>query len=100
MPCGPDSFALQGRAVHRVNGKLVLDDGTLAGSNLTMDEAVRYCVERLGVSLEDALRMASLNPAAFLRRDHELGCVKPGYLANLVHLRDDLQVLETWIEGK
>ena len=97
---GPDSFALQGRAVHRVNGKLVLDDGTLAGSNLTMDEAVRYCVERLGVSLEDALRMASLNPAAFLRRDHELGCVKPGYLANLVHLRDDLQVLETWIEGK
>ena len=42
--------------------RLQLDDGTLAGSNLTMDEAVRYCVERLGVGLEDALRMASLNP--------------------------------------
>ena len=97
---GPDSFALQGRAVHLVNGKLVLDDGTLAGSNLTMDEAVRYCVERLGVSLEDALRMASLNPAAFLRRDHELGRIKPGYLASLVHLSDDLQVLKTWIDGK
>ena len=97
---GPDSFALQGRAVHLVNGKLVLDDGTLAGSNLTMDEAVRYCVERLGVSLEDALRMASLNPASFLRRDHELGRVKSGYLASLVHLSDDLQVLETWIDGK
>ena len=97
---GPDSFALQGRAVRRVDGKLVLDDGTLAGSNLTMDEAVRYCVERLGVSLEDALRMASLNPAAFLRRDHELGRIKSGYLASLVHLSDDLQVLETWIDGK
>ena len=97
---GPDSFALQGRAVHLVNGKLVLDDGTLAGSNLTMDEAVRYCVGRLGVSLEDALRMASLNPASFLRREHELGCIKSGYLASLVHLSDDLQVLETWIDGK
>ena len=97
---GPDSFALQGRAVHLVNGKLVLDDGTLAGSNLTMDEAVRYCVERLGVSLEDALRMASLNPASFLRREHELGRIKSGYLASLVHLSDDLQVLETWIDGK
>ncbi|MDO8353810.1 MAG: N-acetylglucosamine-6-phosphate deacetylase [Aestuariivirga sp.] len=97
---GPDNFALQGRAVHLVNGKLVLDDGTLAGSNLTMDEAVRYCVERLGVGLEDALRMASLNPAAFLRRDHELGRIKAGYLAGLVHLSDDLQVLQTWIDGK
>jgi N-acetylglucosamine-6-phosphate deacetylase len=91
---------LQGRAVHLVNGKLVLDNGTLAGSNLTMDEAVRYCVERLGVGLEDALRMASLNPATFLRRDRELGRIKSGYLASLVHLSDDLRVLETWIEGK
>ena len=97
---GPDSFELQGRKIHLKNGKLQLDDNTLAGSNLTMDEAVRYCVERLGVAVEDALRMASLNPAAFLRRDHELGRIKPGYLASLVHLNDDLRVLETWIDGK
>ena len=97
---GPEFFELQGRRVHLENGKLVLDDGTLAGSNLTMDEAVRYCVERLDVSLEDALRMASLNPASFLRRDHDLGRIQPGYLASLVHLSDDLQVLKTWIDGK
>jgi N-acetylglucosamine-6-phosphate deacetylase len=97
---GPDSFDLQGRKICLKNGKLQLDDNTLAGSNLTMDEAVRYCVERLGVTLEDALRMASLNPASFLRRDHELGRVKPGYLASLVHLDEDLHVLETWIDGK
>ena len=97
---GPDSFELQGRAVQRVNGKLLLADGTLAGSNLTMDEALRYCVERLGVVLEDALQMASLNPAAFLGRDRELGRIKPGYLASLVHLDDDLRVLETWIDGR
>lgn len=97
---GPDSFELQGRKIHLKNGKLQLDDHTLAGSNLTMDEAVRFCVEKLNVALEDALRMASLNPAAFLRRDHELGRIKPGYLASLVHLDDGLHVLETWIDGK
>ena len=97
---GPESFELQGRMVRREKGKLLLDDGTLAGSNLTMDEAVRYSVQRLGVTLEDALRMASLNPASFLRRDHELGRIKPGYFASLVHLNDDLHVLETWIDGK
>jgi N-acetylglucosamine-6-phosphate deacetylase len=97
---GPVAFKLQGREVIRIEGRLQLHDGTLAGSNLTMDEAVRYCVERLGVSLEDSLRMASLNPASFLRRDHEFGRIKPGYIASLVHLSDDLQVLETWVEGK
>jgi N-acetylglucosamine-6-phosphate deacetylase len=97
---GPVIFKLQGREVILIEGRLQLYDGTLAGSNLTMDEAVRYCVERLGVNLEDALRMASLNPATFLRRDHELGRIKSGYLASLVHLSDDLQVLETWIDGK
>ena len=97
---GPDRFELQGRTVWRQDGRLQLDDGTLAGSNLTMDEAVRYCVAHLGVGLEDALRMASLNPASFLRRDDELGRVASGYLASLVHLSDDLRVLETWIDGK
>lgn len=97
---GPDSFALQGRVVRRENGRLQLEDGTLAGSDLTMDEAVRHCVEKLGVPLEDALRMASLNPASFIRRDHELGRIAPRYLASLVHLDDDLRVLEAWIDGK
>ncbi len=97
---GPESFELQGRKIHLRNGKLQLDDETLAGSNLTMDEALRYGVEKLNVGLDDALRMASVNPAAFLRRDHELGRIKSGYLASLVHLNDDLQVLETWIDGK
>ena len=97
---GPDRFELQGRQVLRQDGRLQLEDGTLAGSNLTMDEAVRHCVSKLGVPLGDALRMASRNPAGFLRRDHDLGQIAPGYLASLVHVSDDLHVLNTWIEGK
>lgn len=97
---GPPDFDLQGRAVKQVNGRLELSDGTLAGSVLTMDAAVRHCVTRLGIDLPAALRMASLTPARFLRRDHELGRIAPSHLASLVHLGDDLSVRRTWIEGQ
>ncbi len=95
---GPDEFALQGRSVRRVAGRLQLADGTLAGSNLTMDEALRHCVARLGVELGTALQMASRNPARFLGRG-DLGVIESGALASLVHLDDNLQVLESWVEG-
>lgn len=97
---GPDHFDLQGRRVTSADGCLRLDDGTLAGSVLTMDEAVRYAVNVVRLPLADALAMASRVPATFLRRDAELGRIAPGYLASLVHLDDELRVLETWIEGR
>lgn len=96
---GPDTFTLQGRTVIRRGGRLELDDGTLAGSNLTMDEAVRYCTTKLSLQLTTALQMASRNPARFLRRN-DLGVVKPGALASLVHLDEELNVLKTWVEGQ
>jgi N-acetylglucosamine-6-phosphate deacetylase len=97
---GPDHFDLQGRRVTCADGCLRLDDGTLAGSVLTMDEAVRYVVDVVRLDLGDALAMASRVPATFLRREKELGSIAPGHLASLVHLDDDLRVLETWIEGR
>jgi N-acetylglucosamine-6-phosphate deacetylase len=97
---GPSSFELQGRRVTLNGGRLELSDGTLAGSNLTMDEALRHCVLGLDLGLAQALRMASLNPASFLGRDQELGRIAPGYLASLVHLGDDLRAKATWIGGR
>jgi N-acetylglucosamine-6-phosphate deacetylase len=97
---GPSAFELQGRTVTRSGGRLQLSDGTLAGSDLTMDAAVRYCVQRLGIEAGQALRMASLSPASFLRLDNELGRIAPGYLASLVHLGEDLSVKQTWIGGR
>ena len=96
---GPDHFLLQGREVRVKEGRLELADGTLAGSNLTMDEAVRFCVKRLGLSLEQVLPMASATPANFLGLGGKLGQIKDGYLASLVHLDANLNVKQTWVEG-
>jgi N-acetylglucosamine-6-phosphate deacetylase len=93
------TFELLGKTVYRQDGKLTTGDGTLAGSDLDMASAVRNTVERLGIALPNALRMASLNPAAYLRLDHELGRIAVGYRASLVLLDDSLHVRRTWIDG-
>lgn len=90
---------LHGRTISRRGGKLSTADGTLAGSDLDMASAVRNSVERLDLALPDVLRMASLVPAQFLRLDHDLGRIAPGYRADLVLLDDGLQVQDTWIAG-
>jgi N-acetylglucosamine-6-phosphate deacetylase len=94
------SFDLHGRTIYRKDGRLTTADGTLAGSDLDMASAVRNGVQRLGLALPEALRMASLVPAAFLRLDHELGRIAPGYRASVVLLDDGMQVRQTWIDGE
>ena len=94
-----DSFVLSGRAVTRRDGRLLLDDGTLAGADLTMDGAVRFAVVNLDVSLTEALRMASLYPATFLRLEGERGRIARGFRADLVHLDEALAVRRSWIDG-
>ncbi len=97
---GPKEFSLQGRQVKLAQGRLTLSDGTLAGSHLTLDEALRNCVQHLGISLADGLRMASFNPAKFMGLDNRYGRIAPGYVASLVHLDDRLYVQGTWVEGR
>ena len=94
-----DRFNLNNRLVTRRNGLLTLDDGTLAGSDLTMDAALRFAVGNLDVGLEEALRMASLYPAMFLGLDAKYGRIASGYRADLVHLSQSLDVVEVWIGG-
>ncbi len=94
-----DRFELNGRMVERRDGRLTLADGTLAGSDLTMDRAIRYCVEELEVDLGEALRMASLYPAMFLGLDKNRGRIAPGTRADMVLLSDRLAVQGTWIGG-
>jgi N-acetylglucosamine-6-phosphate deacetylase len=93
-------FFLNGRKVTRHHGMLTLEDGTLAGSDLTMDAALAFTVAQLGVPLDEALRMASLYPAQFLRLDDRRGRIAPGYRADLVHLDAALAARRVWIGGR
>ena len=65
-----------------------------------MATAVRNAVTMLGVPLDEAARMASTYPAAFLKLEKTHGRIAPGYRADLVLLDDALQVAATWIGGK
>jgi N-acetylglucosamine-6-phosphate deacetylase len=92
-------FMLQGRQITLQNNRLTGPDGTLAGAHLTMIEAVRNAVALLGISLVDALIMASATPAAFLGLASELGRIAPGYRADLVAFNPGFEVLGTWVGG-
>lgn len=74
-----------------------LPDGTLAGSAVTMDAAVRHCVAA-GIPLDVAVRAASTNPARLLGLQ-DRGRIEPGLRADLVALRD-LRVEQVWVAGE
>jgi N-acetylglucosamine-6-phosphate deacetylase len=94
------SFVLQGRRI-TVSGNLCLDeDGRLAGSNIDMASCVRNAVSMLDLSLPEAVRMGSLYPAQFLGLANDLGRIAAGYRANLVLADAQMQVLDTWIDGR
>jgi N-acetylglucosamine-6-phosphate deacetylase len=75
-----------------------LPDGTLAGSGVTMDAAIRVCVAA-GVPLERAVRAASTNPTRLLGL-HDRGSLAPGLRADMVALDTDLQVEQVWVAGE
>jgi N-acetylglucosamine-6-phosphate deacetylase len=97
-----DSFTLNGRTVYRQAGdfcsKVVLADGTLAGSDVDMASTIRYGVGMLELPLAEALRMATSYPARFLRLA-DRGHLWPGARADLVHINDAIEVSTTWIGG-
>jgi N-acetylglucosamine-6-phosphate deacetylase len=93
------SFNLQGRHIRVVDGVCVDDHGTLAGSDLDMAGAVRNAVRMLGLSLEDAVMMATAAPAAFLGLDGQRGRIAKGLAADFCLLDEQLNVTATWIDG-
>lgn len=73
-------------------------DHAIAGSALTMIDSVRNIVS-YGLHLEQAVHMASTNPARIMKQDH-LGVIAPGYDADIVILSEKFNVLYTIIKGK
>lgn len=75
-------------------------DHTLAGSGLTLDQALRNAVKFLGINLVEASKMLSYNPALVLHAEEKKGLLAAGYDADFVVLNDELEVQSTWINGK
>lgn len=100
-PVGSDDaqFSINGKTITCRDGKCANADGVLAGSALDMASAVRNTIDMLGVVADEALRMASTYPAAFLGLEKTHGRIAPGYAADLVALDGDFAVRHTWIAG-
>jgi N-acetylglucosamine-6-phosphate deacetylase len=92
---------LYGEHVHVFKGdRYTLPDGTLSGSALTMLQAVRNGVEKAGIPLPEALRMASLYPATVLGQQTQRGAIQPGAQADLILLDEQLNLLQVIVDGE
>jgi N-acetylglucosamine-6-phosphate deacetylase len=94
---GDGEFRLGDRAVFVDSGAARLADGTLAGSVLSLDQAVRN-LTTLGVPWEAAVGAATAAPARAINRP-DLGLLRPGSRADIVVLDDDLAVVRTLVAG-
>ena len=74
--------------------------GWLAGSRLTLENAVRNMMTHTGYGLCHAIRMATLNPATLLGIDREVGSLEAGKKANLILIDDMVHVKKVWLEGE
>ncbi|MBU6267560.1 MAG: N-acetylglucosamine-6-phosphate deacetylase [Sphingomonadales bacterium] len=92
-------FRLNGMAIDARDGRCIGPGGTLAGSALDMASAVRNAAAWLGLSLPQAVAMASANPAAFLGLSETCGTLAVGRLADLVIADEGVLVRQTWIAG-
>lgn len=94
------TFVLKGETIRAENGRCATAEGTLAGSDLDMLSAVRNSVKDLGLTLGEAVRMASRYPAEMLGLGDQLGSLAPGYRASLISVDSDLQLIHNWVDGK
>ncbi len=98
MPDGESE--LGGQKVFVKNGETRLADGTLAGSVLKMNIAVKNLVQKVGVSLEQALDAASYTPAKNLGLLQDGGSIEVGKRADFALLTDDFDIVMTMVKGK
>jgi N-acetylglucosamine-6-phosphate deacetylase len=96
MPDG--TYHLGSQTLTKCGNGVRLADGTIAGSTLTMDEALRNLVS-IGLAIEDASRRVSTYPAQFLNLG-ERGRLAIGCHADLVVMTSSLQLVKVFVEGE
>lgn len=102
LPTGTNltEFEFGGKTIYYRDGKCFGEDGTLAGSALTMIEAVQNTVTHLHLPLDEALRMATLYPAMAIDVHDKLGSIEVGKIANLTIFNDQFKIQNVIVNGK
>jgi N-acetylglucosamine-6-phosphate deacetylase len=89
-------FEFEGFVTNYDGERFTNDEGLLAGSCITLLDAVQNCIQKVGFAPDETFRMASTYPARQLGMDDQIGYLKPGYLANIVALTPELAVQEVF----
>lgn len=98
--CMPDGvYSLGGQEVIVSNKAARLKNGALAGSVLTLDEAVKNVYKNCNLKLYEAVQMATYNPAKHCKVDSHKGLIKEGYDADLILFDDDINIKRVFISG-
>ena len=89
--CPDGDYSIAGQPVIVKNGRAETLDGALAGSTLSLWDGVKNLMRFAGVSLEDAIACATLNPAEMLGIDGSVGSIEAGKRADLLLVNGDLE---------
>ena len=95
-----ESFIFVGKTVYVSDGKCYDANGTLGGASVTMIESVENAVKKVGISLDETLRMCNLYPARAIGVDDHLGSIEAGKIANLTVFTHDFKVIGTAVNGE
>ncbi len=97
---GDGESELGGQKVFVRKGQARLADGTLAGSVLQMNKAIKRLIKEVGVSVSEAINAATITPARTLGIDKDCGSIEIGKKANFAILDPDFNVISTYRNGK
>nr|WP_318419869.1 N-acetylglucosamine-6-phosphate deacetylase [Photobacterium leiognathi] len=92
-------YQLGAQMITVTNGEARTDDGSLAGSTCSLDQALRNMIMLAGVPEWEAVQMATSVPAKYVGIDDKLGFIKPGYNASFALLDPQFQIQATLIDG-
>ena len=92
-----EQFSLLGETVQRRQGRLTLADGTLAGADLSMDQALLNIIRHGGATLTEALSMVTSVPARIAKLN--CGSLLAGSPANMIWLDEDYRLRRIWYQG-
>ncbi|HBR28282.1 MAG TPA: N-acetylglucosamine-6-phosphate deacetylase, partial [Firmicutes bacterium] len=94
------TYDLGGLVVHVKNRAARLENGSLAGSTLVLNQALRNFSTNTGLQPEQAVKLVTVNPARILGLENRKGRIAPGFDADLVLWDADFNIMMTFVSGK